>query len=237
MIGSDAGWRRGRMWALALAAGVAALLALTGSAQAAAPCPAGSDVWRGSTGGDWDTPGNWTAGVPTASTDVCLDNTDTAGSYTVDINDYGANQAVANSITIGGTAPNVVTLALVGVGGGVQVASPLTLTNASAGAVCGQYSDADESGSQSVGRSCNQKDLVSCGGKREFDVDLQVQIVAGFAVGGDSDLWSIHIARTAESAAITVINYGNIRLFDGAYDRHRDILLSRQFAREERDRA
>ncbi|HEY1778249.1 MAG TPA: hypothetical protein VGG41_18980 [Solirubrobacteraceae bacterium] len=135
MSGSDERWRVRRVLGLALAVGVLAVLPLTGSAQAASLCPAGSDVWIGPSGADWDTASDWSTGaVPTASTDACLDNTTAPGSYTVDINDYGGNQAVANSITVGGTAPNVVTLALVGVGGGVQVASPLTLTNASAGA-------------------------------------------------------------------------------------------------------
>ena len=143
MIGSKGGWGARVVWAVALAAAsVVALLTLTGSARAVVTsCPVGSDSWVGGhmapndpTPNNWNVAANWTTGVPTAATNVCIDDSQGLGTYTVNIDTYGASQAVANSITVGGTTSHVVTLSLLGVGGGVQVASPLTLTNASAGA-------------------------------------------------------------------------------------------------------
>jgi hypothetical protein len=75
---------------------------------------ANCDEWQGPSGGDWNTAANWNGGVPTAGTDVCLDNSLESGSYTVDIDTSGAQAPVANSITIGGSAGNVVTLAILG---------------------------------------------------------------------------------------------------------------------------
>ena len=114
---------------LAAVVAVAALMAFAGVARAAS-C---NDFWMGPNNGDWATASNWSNGVPTAATNVCLDNTDVAGSYTVDIDSYNP-ALVANSITIGGSGANIVTLAILGTGGGVQVGNTLTLTNASDGA-------------------------------------------------------------------------------------------------------
>jgi hypothetical protein len=113
-----------------LAATVASIwcLACGGVAQAAS-C---NDYWTHTGGGDWATASNWSAGVPTAASNVCLDDTDAAGAYTVDIDTY-AQPLVANSITVGGSGNNLVTPAILGTGGGVQVGNRLTLSNQDAG--------------------------------------------------------------------------------------------------------
>ena len=125
----------------AAVAAVAALLALSGPARAATnpACPTGSVYWVGGhmapndiTPNNWDVAANWSNGMePTATTNVCLDNTDASGSYTVNIDFY--NNIDANSITIGGDPGNTVTLALLGSGGGAQTGDELHLTNQSAG--------------------------------------------------------------------------------------------------------
>jgi hypothetical protein len=105
------------------------MLLLTGAASAAT-C---NDYWNGLGGDhDWATAANWSAGVPQASTNACIDNTYVSGSYTVDIDTYNP-ALVANSITVGGSAGNLITLAILGTGGGVDVGNTLTLSNQSAG--------------------------------------------------------------------------------------------------------
>ena len=110
------------------------LMVLTGSASAAS-CNdyfVGGASQTGFAANDWSLPGNWTAGVPTAATNVCLDNSHLGGSYTVAIDDYNPG-IVANSITIGGSGSNVITLSILGSGAGIQVGDLLTLTNQSDG--------------------------------------------------------------------------------------------------------
>ena len=118
-----------RLLGLSLLLTLLGMLLLTGAASAAT-C---NDYWKGLGGDhDWATAANWSAGVPLASTNVCLDNTYVGGSYTVDIDTYNP-ALVANSITVGGSAGNLVTLAILGTGGGVDVGNTLTLSNQSAG--------------------------------------------------------------------------------------------------------
>jgi hypothetical protein len=137
---------RSRGLVVALVAAALTLAGLTGTARAVVPsdpaCPANSDYWVGgqtvtgdTTPNNWNAAANWSSGIPTAATNVCLDNSEASGSYTVNIDGDGsiASNQVANSITIVGSGSNVITLALLGAGGGVQTASPLTLTNQSAG--------------------------------------------------------------------------------------------------------
>jgi uncharacterized repeat protein (TIGR02543 family) len=55
--------------------GTIVVLATVAGAAQATGCV--GDTWQGNPGGDWFTSGNWTAGVPTSSTDVCIiNNTD-----------------------------------------------------------------------------------------------------------------------------------------------------------------
>jgi hypothetical protein len=103
---------------------IVAVCALAPSVASAASC----DEWTHAGGGDWATASNWSAGVPTAATNVCLDNSDVTGSYAVDIDTYNP-ALVANSITVGGSAGSLVTLDILGTGGGVQVGDLLTLSN------------------------------------------------------------------------------------------------------------
>ena len=117
-----------RPLACALMVATIALLATLAGVADAATC---NDYWKGSNGGDWSVGTNWTAGVPTAASDVCIDNTHTSGSYQVDIDTYNP-ALVANSITVGGSAGNKVTLAILGTGGGVDVSNTLTLTGSAA---------------------------------------------------------------------------------------------------------
>jgi fibronectin-binding autotransporter adhesin len=126
MTGRSSSLLRPRACALAVAS-IVLLFALGGVADAAT-C---GDYWKGPNGGDWSTPGNWTAGVPTTASNVCIDNTYTSGSYQVDIDTYNP-ALVANSITVGGSAGNKVTLAILGTGGGVDVSNTLTLTGSAA---------------------------------------------------------------------------------------------------------
>jgi len=109
---------------IGIAAVIAAICFLVPSLASAAAC----DYWQGGSVGDWSTAANWTGGVPMSTTDVCLDNSHTNGSYTVDIDTYNP-ALVANSISINGSAGNLITLDILGTGGGVQVGNTLTLSN------------------------------------------------------------------------------------------------------------
>lgn len=108
------------------------LVCSAGSAQAAT-C---NDYWIHAGSGDWSDGGNWSDGVPTSSSNVCLDNSHVSGSYTVDIDTYNPS-LVANSISINGSSSNVITLAILGTGGGVDVCNTLTLSDQDDGAGVG----------------------------------------------------------------------------------------------------
>jgi hypothetical protein len=110
------------------------LLAVTGSANAASCTDyfKGGDDPVGYPANDWSLAGNWSNGVPLATTNVCIDNTYLGGGYTVAIDTYNPG-LVANSITLGGSGSNVITLSILGTGAGVQVGNLLTLTNQSDG--------------------------------------------------------------------------------------------------------
>jgi hypothetical protein len=80
---------------LAALAGAITAIGLAGvSAATAAGC---SDTWKTAGSGLWSDASNWTAGVPTSSSDVCLPDTGT--SYVVTATD----SPVANSVTLGAT--------------------------------------------------------------------------------------------------------------------------------------
>jgi hypothetical protein len=78
---------------------VLCLFACAGIARAAT-C---DTVWKGASGGNWSNAANWTAGVPTPVTNACLDHSQVAGDYTVNVD---TNATVA-SLTVGGTSGSV----------------------------------------------------------------------------------------------------------------------------------
>lgn len=109
--------------ALAAAAGaIVALAAITGTAHAAG-C---DDEWRGGNGA-WNDEGKWTAGVPTASSNVCITE---AGTYTVQTEATIGGGEKANSITVGSSSGKQTLLII---GSPNLLAGELTLTNASEG--------------------------------------------------------------------------------------------------------
>lgn len=85
---------------LGLLAAVVAALSLL--ALGAAPAWAACDTWTGAVNSDWYTAGNWSAGVPTSTTDVCIN------SSTVNINgDGGSGGAEARTLTLTGSTLNI----------------------------------------------------------------------------------------------------------------------------------
>ncbi|HEY1478888.1 MAG TPA: hypothetical protein VGF46_02615 [Gaiellales bacterium] len=73
------------------------LLALLAAqvANAAAAC----DSWTNAAGGSWATPGNWSAGLPTTTSDVCIT---LAGTYSVTLTPFaGQGGAAVASLTLG----------------------------------------------------------------------------------------------------------------------------------------
>jgi hypothetical protein len=118
------GPKHARRTALAATAGaIVALAAITGTAHAAAGC---NDEWRGGNGA-WNDEAKWTAGVPTASSNVCIT---TAGTYTVQTEATIGGGEMANSITVGGSSGKQTLLII---GSPNLLAGELTLTNASEG--------------------------------------------------------------------------------------------------------
>lgn len=83
-------------------------------ASLAAPTTACTDTWTNAAGGDWSAPGNWSAGLPTTSSDVCIT---TPGSYTVTVEGTVAIDAL---VVGSGTTGDAETLQLtdLGCGGG-----------------------------------------------------------------------------------------------------------------------
>jgi fibronectin-binding autotransporter adhesin len=76
--------------AVALGLGVVGV----GSAHASGGC---TDTWTNASGGSWDTAANWSAGVPTSSSSVCIS---AAGNYTVVV---GNETITVANLTVGGT--------------------------------------------------------------------------------------------------------------------------------------
>ncbi|HEY1524056.1 MAG TPA: Ig-like domain-containing protein [Solirubrobacteraceae bacterium] len=88
----------GRAWVAGLAAMIAVLALGAGAAQAAT-C---TDNWTGASGGSWYIMGNWSAGLPTNTSDVCINNS------TVNIDgDGGSGGAQARSLTLTGSTLNI----------------------------------------------------------------------------------------------------------------------------------
>jgi hypothetical protein len=115
--------KHARRTALALTAGaIVALAASAGTAHAAA-C---NDEWHGGNG-VWNEAGKWTAGVPTASSNVCITK---EGTYTVKTEATLGGGEKANSITVGGSSGKQTLLII---GSPSLLNGELTLTNASDG--------------------------------------------------------------------------------------------------------
>src|ERR1700722_12827451 len=73
---TTAGGRLGSL-ALALTLGSGALMAAAGGPTSAGaqppPFPSCNDTWNGpATGGNWQTAGDWTAGIPGSGSDACI---------------------------------------------------------------------------------------------------------------------------------------------------------------------
>ena len=97
---------RSRLLLLGLAAALVAWLVAMSASASAAGC---SDSWTSASGGLWTDAANWSAGVPSSSSDVCIT---LAGTYTVTL-EGGQN---VNSLTLGG-ASGTQTLGVVGTSG------------------------------------------------------------------------------------------------------------------------
>ena len=99
------------------------LLLLFAPGQGTAAALVCTTSWANAAGGSWDTGGNWTAGVPVASSDVCID---LAGTYTVTL--IGAKSV--NSVTLGNVS-GVQTLLIRGsnAGGNAKLTSATGITN------------------------------------------------------------------------------------------------------------
>src|SRR5450631_1132652 len=80
--------------------------------------------------------------------------------------------------------------------------------------------DAYETCGQGMRGAGSQEDFVLGGGAAELDSDIEVQVVAWFAVGEQADLGAVHVDGAAESAVIRVINHRNESFFDRTNDRH-----------------
>jgi hypothetical protein len=107
-----------------------ATLATTAAAAQAATC---SDNWTNTSGGDWNTSADWSAGIPGSGADVCIT---APGIYTVTLGANGAQSGGANinSLTLGGSS-GTQTLDVEGqdynYGGETYNSTTLTLNNAS----------------------------------------------------------------------------------------------------------
>ena len=99
------------------------LLLLFAPGQGTAAALVCTTSWANAAGGSWDTGGNRTAGVPVASSDVCID---LAGTYTVTL--IGAKSV--NSVTLGNVS-GVQTLLIRGsnAGGNAKLTSATGITN------------------------------------------------------------------------------------------------------------
>ena len=78
---------------------VAVTLAFGAALASAAGC---TDTWTGSVSSNWYTAGNWSSGVPTSSSDVCIN------SSTVNVDgNGGSGGAHADSVTLTGSTLNI----------------------------------------------------------------------------------------------------------------------------------
>ncbi len=104
----------------------------TATPSAALPtCGASTDNWLTGASGSWSTAGNWSAGVPTSTTNVCIN---AMGTYTVDIS--GSDSA--GTLQIGGASSGTQTLEI----DGTSTSSVLDLYGAAAvdaGGVISQF--------------------------------------------------------------------------------------------------
>jgi hypothetical protein len=99
-----------------------------GPAHASGGC---TDSWMNASGGTWDTPANWSAGIPTSTSSVCIS---AAGTYTVVVGNETIS--VAN-LTVGGTG-STATLQIGNSGAGEPA---FTVTGAVSTASTGTISD------------------------------------------------------------------------------------------------
>jgi hypothetical protein len=76
---------------------------VTATPSGAVTCGPSTDNWMNAAGGSWNTNGNWSAGIPGSSTNVCID---LAGTYTVDISGSGS----AGTLQIGGATSGTQTV-------------------------------------------------------------------------------------------------------------------------------
>src|SRR5271166_6175243 len=86
-------------WAtLVVAAVVLCNLLIASSALAALKC---SDSWTGKAGSSWNDASNWTEGVPTSSSEVCIVK---AGTYEVMLEPTGSAYVQVKSLKLGATS-------------------------------------------------------------------------------------------------------------------------------------
>src|ERR1700677_1272059 len=78
-----------------------------GVEQAQAATPACTDTWTNTAGGDWSTPGNWSAGVPGSSDVACIT---TPGTYTVEITAADGSEETSGLVLGAGPTTGVQTL-------------------------------------------------------------------------------------------------------------------------------
>jgi hypothetical protein len=100
------------------------------TAAPAAALPSCNDNWTNASGGTWSASDNWSAGVPTSTSEVCID---LKGTYTVDFSGSGS----AETLLVGNAASGRQTLDV----DGSSTSSALTLGGASAIASGGVLSE------------------------------------------------------------------------------------------------
>ncbi len=134
------GRRRARLAVAALLIGlIAATLALLPSLAGANGCT--GDTWMNTAGGLWSNAANWSAGLPTSTSDVCI-TTAGSGNYTVML----TGSVTVKSLTLGsGSAGTTQTLAVQGTAASGNAS--LDLTNASSIAVGGDLVLDNQAGS------------------------------------------------------------------------------------------
>ena len=88
--------RLGR-WGVAIVAAIMFVHLLAPPTALAASC----DNWTNKAGGSWNTPGNWSEGVPTSSSEVCITK---AGTYEITLEPTGSASVQVKTLKIGASS-------------------------------------------------------------------------------------------------------------------------------------
>jgi fibronectin-binding autotransporter adhesin len=194
--------------AIAPAASVGGVALVT--ATAAAALPSCNDNWTNGSGGSWSTAGNWSAGVPSGTTDACIK---LAGTYTVDLSGSGS----ASTLLVGNATSGTQTLDI----DGSSTNSTLTLGGASEIASGGVLSETPSSsgyalllgsGSTSLEIASNGKWTTSgTGSEALLRVPLTIDSGGSASIGAPDTLQDSD-TLTTNNGSFTVSSGGAISL-------------------------